>query len=63
MGIDIAGTALDWQNAFDHIPVASVLLMPTRAGVPRRLAGPVCSIYSSQRRARVEGTLGAPWQP
>eukprot|EP00974_Lingulodinium_polyedra_P026959 2599711-Lingulodinium_polyedra.AAC.1 len=59
----MAGVALDWKKVFDPIPVSSVRIVLERAGVPRWIAVPVCSVYSAARRLRVEGALGAPWRP
>eukprot|EP00974_Lingulodinium_polyedra_P080794 7827469-Lingulodinium_polyedra.AAC.1 len=45
------------------MPATSVPLMFQRAGVPRWIAGPVSSVYSSPRRLRVEGALGGAGRP
>eukprot|EP00974_Lingulodinium_polyedra_P128120 11204785-Lingulodinium_polyedra.AAC.1 len=62
-GWPIAGAALDWRKAFDHVPLIAVGAGLERAGVPEWLRGPVCSAYAAPRRIRVDGALGDPWQP
>eukprot|EP00974_Lingulodinium_polyedra_P102971 9967760-Lingulodinium_polyedra.AAC.1 len=59
----IAGAALDWRKAFDHIPLPTVRTGLLRAGVPRWLVGCVCSAYEAPRRIRVDGALGECWIP
>eukprot|EP00974_Lingulodinium_polyedra_P106578 10317682-Lingulodinium_polyedra.AAC.1 len=31
--------------------------------MPLWFAGPACSAYCAERRVRVDGALGGPWQP
>eukprot|EP00974_Lingulodinium_polyedra_P057698 5554595-Lingulodinium_polyedra.AAC.1 len=50
----IAGAALDWRKAFDHVPLTAVSAGLERAGVPEWLRGPVCSAYAAPRRIRVD---------
>lgn len=59
----IAGTALDWRKAYDHVGLASAQALLTRAGVPAWLLQPAFSAYSARRRLRVGRALGGPWQP
>ena len=59
----IAGDALDWRKAYDHVDLVSAQAMLARAGVPPWLVLPAFSAYAARRRLRVGQALGEPWQP
>ena len=59
----IAGQALDWRKAYDHVCLATLPHLLDRAGVPSWLVQPALSAYTARRRLRVGQALGEPWEP
>ena len=59
----IAGGALDWHKAYDHVDLVSARAILTRAGVPPWLLRPAFSAYTARRRLRVGQALGGPGSP
>lgn len=59
----VAGMAVDWSKAYDHVDLEAARGMLTRAGLPAWLLGPSFSAYEAQRRLRVGRVLGQPWLP
>ena len=59
----IAGAALDWRKAYDHVDLHTLPAILQRAGVPQWLYAPALAAYSARRRVRVGRAVGDPWTP
>ena len=63
LGESMAGAALDWRKAYDHVALCCLPGMFKRAGVPPWIVGPAVQAYSARRRIRVTNALGSAWGP
>ena len=63
LGEALAGAALDWRKAYDHIHLLSLPGLLARAGVPHWIVGPAMCAYKADRRLRVGRAVGDAWAP
>ena len=62
-GLEQTGAAFDWQKAYDGVGLDLMQRAGVAAGLPHEVLGPLMAAYSSPRRIRTAGILGAEWQP
>ena len=63
LGETLAGAALDWRKAYDHIDLGTLPGVLARAGVPQWIIGPAMGAYTANRRLRVGRAIGGAWAP
>ena len=63
LGESVAGAALDWGKAYDHVDLHSLPGLLARAGVPQWIVQPAMGAYKAKRRVRVGCAIGGAWDP